>query len=37
MMQTGERHNLRYEVSAGDCGRFDYCLRLRGAPRGAKA
>lgn len=36
MLQTGKKHKLRMKVTDKDCGRFDYCLEVKGAPRGAK-
>ena len=37
MLQTDKRHKVSFKVSKGDCGRqFEYCLRVKGAPRGAK-
>lgn len=35
MLQTQERHQLRYQITDKDCGGFDYCMRVEGAPRGA--
>ncbi len=34
MMQTGKKHKLRLSVSTKDCGQFDMCIKVKGAPRG---
>jgi hypothetical protein len=36
MLQNQQRHELGYEITDKGCGGFDYCMRLRGAPRGAE-
>ena len=36
MLQTGKRHRLRFTVSQTGCEPFDYCLKVKGAPRGAR-
>lgn len=36
MLQTERVHKMKYRVSNKDCGRFDLCMRVKGAPRGAK-
>lgn len=36
MLQTQRTHKMKYRVSNRDCGRFDLCVRIKGAPRGAK-
>ena len=36
MLQTEKTHKVKYRVSNRDCGRFDLCVRVKGAPRGSK-
>ena len=36
MLQPGETHHLRFQVASRNCRGFDYCMQLRGAPRGAE-
>lgn len=36
ILQTEKRHRLRVETSSRDCGNFDHCMTVKGAPRGAK-
>ena len=37
MLQTGESHKIKATVHKGaQCAPFDYCLRIKGNPRGAK-
>lgn len=36
MLQSDAEHSLRVRVATEGCGGFDYCLRVKGAPRGAK-
>lgn len=37
MMQKGTKHKIKAQVLKGkSCAPFDYCLRLKGAPRGSK-
>ena len=36
MLQTEKTHKIRARVSNKDCGRFDLCMKLKGAPRGPK-
>lgn len=37
MWQTGKIHRVRVRVAEKGCEPYDYCLRLRGAPRGPAA
>lgn len=36
LMQTGKKHKLNFKLSTKDCGRFDVCMTVKGAPRGPK-
>ena len=36
MLQTEKTHKLKIKTGSKDCGRFDYCMTVKGAPRGAK-
>ncbi len=36
MLQSEKTHKLKVKTSTKDCGRFDYCMVVKGAPRGAK-
>ena len=36
MLQTDKTHRVGFQVSTGECDPFDYCLKVKGAPRGAK-
>lgn len=36
MLQSGKSHKLRIQTGSKNCGRFDYCMTIKGAPRGAK-
>lgn len=36
MLQSDAQHSLRVRVATEGCGGFDYCMRVKGAPRGAK-
>lgn len=36
MLQSGKKHRLRMRVTNKDCGAFDYCMEVKGAPRGSK-
>lgn len=36
MLQTEKSHKLKVKTSNKDCGRFDHCMAVKGAPRGAK-
>lgn len=37
MLQTEKTHKLKARISNKDCGRFDLCMKLKGAPRGPKS
>ena len=32
MMQTGKKHKLKFSLSTNNCGRFDVCMTVKGAP-----
>jgi hypothetical protein len=36
MLQSDKSHKLKIKTGTKDCGRFDYCMTVKGAPRGAK-
>lgn len=36
MLQTEKSHKLKLKIGTEGCGRFDYCMTVKGAPRGAK-
>jgi hypothetical protein len=36
MLQSEKGHKLKLKTGSKDCGRFDYCMTVKGAPRGAK-
>lgn len=36
MLQSEKSHKLKVKTGNKDCGRFDYCMTVKGAPRGAK-
>jgi hypothetical protein len=36
MLQQDRRYRVRATTREGGCGRFDYCLKLDGAPRGSR-
>jgi hypothetical protein len=36
VLQTEKSYKLKYRVSDEGCGRFDLCVKIKGAPRGAK-
>lgn len=36
MLQTGRRHRMSFDISSKDCGGFDYCMKVKGAPRGTR-
>lgn len=36
MLQSDRRHRVKVKVSDKGCKPFDYCLELKGAPRGSK-
>jgi len=36
MLQTDKKHHVGFKVSSQGCDPFDYCMKVKGAPRGAK-
>jgi hypothetical protein len=36
MPQTDKKHRLKFAIASEGCEPFDYCMKVKGAPRGAK-